>query len=89
MEEWLPRCYHPKKGTLRVVFDCGAEFRGKSLNSQLLQGPHLTSSLLGVVTRFRQEPVALMADVQAMFHQVKVAQKDRDFLQFFGGPKVI
>lgn len=42
--------YHPKKRNLRVVFDCGAEFRGKSLNSQLLQGPYLTSSLLGVLT---------------------------------------
>ena len=29
--------YHPKKKTLRVVFDCGAEFKGVSLNSQLLQ----------------------------------------------------
>ncbi|KAK0145450.1 hypothetical protein N1851_015638 [Merluccius polli] len=47
------RVYHPKKGNLRVVFDCGAEFRGNSLNSQLLQGPYLTNSLLGVLTRFR------------------------------------
>lgn len=49
--------YHPKKATLPVVFYCGAEFKGKSLNSQLLQGPYLTSSLLGILTRFRQEPV--------------------------------
>ncbi len=63
--------YHPKKGTLRVVFDCGAAFKGTSLNDQLLQGPNLTSSLLGVLVRFRQEPIAFMADVKAMFHQVK------------------
>ncbi len=79
--------YHPKKGTLRVVFDCGAEYKGKSLNKELLQGPYLTSSLLGVLTRFRQEPVALMTDVQAMFHQVNVAQKDRDFLRFLWWPE--
>lgn len=78
--------YHPKKRTLRVVFDCGAEYRGKSLNKELLQGPYLTSTLLGVLTRFRQEPVALMTDVKAMFHQVNVAQKDRDFLRFLWWP---
>lgn len=79
--------YHHRKGTLCVVFDCGAEFRGTSLNNQLLQGPYLTSSLLGVLTRFRQEPVAVMADVKSMFHQVQVAPKDRDFLWFLWWPK--
>ncbi len=72
---------HPKKGTLRVVFDCGATFRDTSLK-QLLQGPNLTNSLLGVLLRFRQETIALMADIQAMFHQVKVAEEDVDFLRF-------
>ncbi|KAL7883055.1 hypothetical protein SRHO_G00007130 [Serrasalmus rhombeus] len=61
--------YHPKKKTLRVVFDCASVYQGISLNSQLLQGPFLTSTLLGVLTRFRKECVALMADIQAMFHQ--------------------
>lgn len=65
--------YHPRKGSLQVVFDCGAMFKGVSLNSVLLQGQNLTSSLLGILTRFRQEPVAVMGDIQAMFHQVKVA----------------
>lgn len=47
--------YHPQKGKLCVVFDCGATFQGMSLNNQLLQGPDLTSSLNGVITRFRKE----------------------------------
>lgn len=78
--------YHPRKGSLRVVFDCGATFEGASLNNELLQGPNLTSSLLGVLTRFRQEPVAFMGDIQAMFHQVKVAEEDKDFLHFLWWP---
>ena len=74
--------YHPKKNTLRVVFDCGAVYQGKSLNSELLQGPDLTNSLIGVLLRFRQEPIALMADIKSMFHQVRVTKSDTDFLRF-------
>lgn len=35
---YLPhhRVYHPKKKTLRVVFDCGASYQGITLNDQLL-----------------------------------------------------
>lgn len=74
--------YHSKKKKLRVVFDCGATFQGMSLNSQVLQGPDLTSLLVGVLTRFRKEPVVLMADVEAMFHQVSVPAEESDLLRF-------
>ena len=57
-------------GENRVVFDCSAKFAGTSLNDQLLQGPDLTNSLVGVLTRFRQEPAAFMADIDATFYQV-------------------
>ena len=36
--------YHPRKSKIRVVFDCGAQNAGVSLNSELLQGPDLTNS---------------------------------------------
>ncbi|XP_014672653.1 PREDICTED: uncharacterized protein LOC106813111 [Priapulus caudatus] len=69
--------YHPKKpGKIRVVFDCTATHQGVSLNSRLLQGPDLTNSLIGVLLRFRQEKVAVMADIEAMFYQVKVSTED-------------
>lgn len=51
-----------------------------------MQGPNLTSSLLGVLTRFRQHPVAFMGDIQAMFYQVKVPEQDRDTLRFLWWP---
>ena len=79
--------YHPKKNKIRVVFDCGASFRGTTLNEQLLQGPDMTSSLVGVLTRFRQEQVALMADVESMFHQVKVPPEDADLFRFLWWPE--
>lgn len=79
--------HHPTKGKLRVVFDCGASYKGKSLNEQLLQGPDLTSSLIGVVTRFRREPVVIMADIESMFHQVRVPPEDVDLLRFLWWPQ--
>lgn len=79
--------HHPTKGKLRVVFDCGAMYKGASLNQQLLQGPDLTNSLIGVLIWFRKEPVAVMADIQAMFHQVQVPDKHVDFLKFLWWPQ--
>ena len=65
-----------------MVFDAAAKYRGTSLNDNLVQGPDLVNSLVGVLVRFRQEPVALVGDIEAMFHQVKVSNPDRDALRF-------
>lgn len=86
---YLP--HHPvtnehKPGKVRVVFDCAAKYKDVSLNSQLLQGPDLMNSLIGVIMRFRQEPIALAADIQAMFHQVRVIEEDCDALRFLWWP---
>jgi len=79
--------FHPNKpGKTRVVFDCAAKFGGTSLNDQLLSGPDLTNSIVGVLTRFRQEQVALAADVEAMFHQVRVSPDDYDAFRFLWWP---
>ena len=79
--------FHPAKpGKVRVVFDCSAKYRGSSLNDHLLQGPDFTNSLVGVLTRFRQETVALMSDVEAMFHQVRVKPDDCSALRFLWWP---
>lgn len=86
---YLP--HHPvfqpqKPDKVRVVFDCSAKYREASLNDQLLQGPDLTNTLIGVLTRFREEPVALMADIEAMFYQVRVPSSDCDALRFLWWP---
>ena len=79
--------FHPAKpGKVRIVFDCSAKYRGRSLNDQLLQGPDLMNSLVGVLTRFREESVALMSDVKAMFHQVRVKPDDINALRFLWWP---
>ena len=80
--------HHQKKpDKIWVVFDCSAQFRGTTLNNELLQRPDLTNNLVGVLVRFRQDPAAVMGDIQSMFHQVCVPEADRDLLRFLWGPK--
>lgn len=75
--------YHLKKhDKLHVVFDCSARYGNDSLNQHLLTGPDLTNGLAGVLCRFRRHPVAIMCDVERMFHQFLVRESDRDFLRF-------
>ena len=71
-----------KPDKLRIVFDCAAEYKGTSLNRNVLQGPDLTNKLIGTLLRFRQDRVAVMGDIEAMFYQVKVAPECRDSLRF-------
>ena len=79
--------YHPNKPSkIRVVFDCSSSYGGVSLNSCLLQGPDLTNSLVGVLTRFREESVAFIGDIESMFYQVKVPPEQRSFLRFLWWP---
>ena len=79
--------YHPRKNKLRVVFDCAVSYLGESLNKELLQGPDLTSSLIGVMLRFRQECIAVTADIEGIFHQVQVPESDRNLLRFLWWPE--
>ncbi|KAL7877734.1 hypothetical protein SRHO_G00043770 [Serrasalmus rhombeus] len=74
--------YHPEKGNLRVVFDCSTSYQGTSLNSELFQGPNLMNSLIGVLLRFHLENVVILADVEKMYHQIKIPPEHCDFLRF-------
>ena len=78
---------HPHKDKLRVVLDASASFAGTSLNACLLSGPDLSSSLFGVLVRFRQEQVAFVTDLECMFYQVKVPLHQRDLLRFLWWPE--
>ena len=71
-----------KPEKVRVVFDCAAQFKGKLFNLDLLQGPDLANPLVGVLVRFREEPEALVADIESMFHQIRVDPKNQDLLRF-------
>ena len=54
--------------------------RNISLTNQLISGPDLTN--VGVLTRFREEKIAFIADVETMFQQVRVPEDQRSLLRF-------
>ena len=74
--------YPHKPGKIRVVFDCSTKFMGNSLNDMLYKGPNLTNSLVGVLSRFREDRVAVIADIESMFYQVTVPDCDSSFPRF-------
>lgn len=54
----------------------------RCLNDYLLQGPDMLNSLIGILLRFREKPVALMADIECMFYQFRIPPSDRGSLRF-------
>ena len=54
----------------RIVFDA-------SLNDCILPGPPLQPNLASVLIRFRTHKIGLIADIEKMFLQVKLAPEDR------------
>ncbi|GAA6094678.1 uncharacterized protein LOC110437994, partial [Tachysurus ichikawai] len=83
LESWfIPHHMVHHNGKDRIVFNCSFQHHGQALNSQLLSGPMLGPSLLGVLLRFRQHTVAVSGDIKGMFHQVRLLPKDKPVLRF-------
>ena len=71
-----------KKSKVRVVYDAAARFEVTALNKELLQGPLLNNSLVGVLMWFRKNEVAVASDIESMFHRVACREEDTDALRF-------
>ena len=52
------------------------------MNDKCLQGPNLTNNLLNVLLRFREHAYTFVADIQAMYYQELITEKDRNALRF-------
>lgn len=75
--------YHPKKpDQMRGMVDSSVTYNGTSMNDVLLQGPGLTNSLFGILLRFRKEMVAIVVNIQHMFHCFKVTEEHLNYLRF-------
>ena len=67
----------------RIVFDGSCHDRNEvSLNDCVLPGPALQPNLVSVLLNFRSHPIAIMADVQKMFLQIKLAKEYQDVYRY-------
>ena len=86
LQQWyLP--HHPvlnphKPDKVRRVCNAASKFRGTSLNDKLVPGPDLLRSLLGIIFRFRENKIAMTADIESMFLQVAVPKEECRYLRF-------
>ena len=82
---YLP--HHPvfnpnKPGKVRPVFDAAAKLNGYSLNDNLITGPDLINTLIGILLRFRKHRIAIIADIEGMYYQVRLTKEDCDCVCF-------
>ena len=84
--------HHPvlnanKPGKVRRVCNAASKYKELCLIDKLLAGPDLLHGLIGTIFRFREETIALTADIESMFLQVQVPEQDRSCLRFLWRPR--
>ena len=82
---YLP--HHPvtnpnKPGKVRRVANAASVFRNQSLNKNFLSGPDLLNNMIGTLLCFRQDPVAVMSDIETMFMQICIRTEDQSCPRF-------
>ena len=68
---------------LRIVLDASARAgpHHYSLNECLEKGPNLTPLIFDVLVKFRGNIIGITADIEKAFHQIIIAEKDRNMLR--------
>ncbi|UYV80597.1 hypothetical protein LAZ67_19000902 [Cordylochernes scorpioides] len=93
----LCRCYymphHPvirEQSTttkMRVVFDASAKSENNvSLNQVLHKGPKIQQDVFFILLRFRTYPVAITADIEKMYRQIRIHPEDADYQRILWRP---
>ena len=85
MQWYLP--HHPvkhphKPGKVRRVCSAASKFKGISLNDKLFSGPGLLRNLVGIIFRFKENHIAISADIESMFFLVAVPKEECTVLRF-------
>ncbi|XP_031634739.1 uncharacterized protein LOC116348029 [Contarinia nasturtii] len=64
----------------RTVFDASATTtNGFSLNDRCLNGPTIQPELFDIFTRWRTHKIALVADIEKMYRQIRMDPEDRKY----------
>ncbi|UYV74763.1 hypothetical protein LAZ67_12000846 [Cordylochernes scorpioides] len=93
----LCRCYymphHPvirEQSTttkMRVVFDASAKSENNvSLNQFLHKGQKIQQDVFFILLRFRTYPVAITADIEKMYRQIRIHPEDADYQRILWRP---
>lgn len=69
---------------VRIVYDASAKVQkfNVSLNDCLHAGPSLNPLLLDILLRFREQRIALVADIEKAFLNIEIHDEDRNSLRF-------
>ena len=75
---------HPEKKStpVRIVFNSSANVKGHCLNDYWHKGPNLLNGLFGVILRFRENPVAISAEISDMYHMIAIPTVDQHMHRF-------
>ena len=71
-----------KPDKVRLVCNAASKFGSISPNDNLMAASDLLQSLIEIIFRFTENQIALTADIEAMFRQVKVPPADCKILRF-------
>lgn len=64
---------------VRVVFDASSRgTNGRSLNDILVRGPTVQDDIFAILSRLRRHRYVIMANVEKMYRQIKIAPEDCD-----------
>jgi len=84
---YLPYHFVIKEGKstpLRIVYNGSAKRKKTdlSLNDCMYKGVNLLPNMLSVLLRFHLYRVAIIADIDKVFHQIQLHESERNFLRF-------
>ena len=59
-----------------------SKYKGVSLNSCFETGPDLLNNMFGLLLRFQEKPVAVLANNECIFMQICIKDEDQNPLRF-------